>query len=150
MDEQKFKKLIKTSYIFLIIPTLLNAIIKSIELIHIPLNLEIFNLIFVQETSFLIIYLIIMFNIIFAILSIILLIISFGLIYSNKSNSKKGLKLIKWSNIIISITAITNLLVIFIILNFNELQPIISISLFSWFLTLIISIIFFLINLIKK
>ncbi len=124
-----------------IFPTMINAIIKSINLIHIPIRTEGFKLVIMQTNGGLIIYLIMIINMIFAIVSLLMILISLGLIYQKNPKAKN---IESYTNFFIRLVSLSNILVVWFILNLGEEQePNINYIIHWWAVVLFISLGFY-------
>ncbi len=147
MDYTKISKYIELVFIILILPTLFGAILKSIALIHVPIRSELFNALFMQQNAGFIIYIILLLNMMFAIASVLLLFIGFGL--SFKLNDKAN-QISSWAKYFLTIVSLSNLIVIFFISKMQENLVLLEQTQKSWQLTLILAVIFILIKLFRN
>lgn len=147
MDYKKISKSIELVFIILVLPTLFGAILKSIELIQTPLRSEVFDVFFMQQNAGLIIYLVLLLNMMFAIASVLLLFIGFALSFKL---ADKASKISSWAKYFLTIVSLSNLIVIFFISKMQENLVLLEQTQKNWELTLILAVIFILINLFRN
>jgi len=140
MEERKIRLFNSVISIVFIFSAMIGAIIKSIFLIHNGISVSVFENSFANSS--LVLYSVLLFNIIFAVTGMILLLVQFGLILNNNEKAKT---IGNFGKIILILSSIFSIIVVWFITNINSPNGQFSFydTFKSYIISLVIAVAFF-------
>lgn len=147
MEQIKIKLFNSAISIVFIFSAMVGAIMKSIFLIHNVIGVSVFENSFIDSS--LAIYFVLLFNMIFAIAGMILLLVQFGLILTNNEKEKSiGF----FGKIILILFSVSSILMVWVIINIVNIEGQISFYDISknYLISLVVLLVFFVYERIKN
>jgi len=125
------KKLVLYDLVSLLffIPVLIDSMMKSIRLIHIPFDSSFFESYFLQQNGAIIIYFVLLLNIMLVLSIVILFLVNIGLIYKNDVSIVKS-----WVGNIIILSSLFNVLVVWFLSQLQNIESDIVFMMTFWLL----------------